>query len=195
VFDRFVFVSTNSGENLLLGNSENTTPNAGTTADISRYKAQARGMDEIERDRFFQAQALAYIRAHPLESLQLYSLKVLNYFNFRNELVTRSESSLARDLVVLFSYGTLLIVFLFRLVLVKLVPPTPFELLLILLYFSSALVTALFFTRIRFRVPFDFGLIMVVAILFARIIAGALSKEGISTFATEGLFGGNSKSE
>jgi 4-amino-4-deoxy-L-arabinose transferase-like glycosyltransferase len=195
VFDRFVFVSSNSGENLLLGNSENTTPNAGTNVDISGYKAQAQGMDEIDRDRFFQAKAFEYIRSHPLDSLKLYFFKVLNYFNYRNELVTSGESSPAKDALVLLSYGPLLIVFLIRLALVKLVPPTSFELLLILLYFFGALTNALFFTRIRFRVPFDFALIMVVAINLARIIDLAFSRSGMSAIRIKSLFSGNSKIE
>ena len=38
VFNSFVFVSTNGGFNLLLGNSKNTEPNLGVNTDISQYE-------------------------------------------------------------------------------------------------------------------------------------------------------------
>jgi hypothetical protein len=170
VFDRMVFISTNSGENLLLGNSENTTPNAGTNTNISQYRSKAAEMDELERDRFYREKAIEFIRNHPVQSGKLYILKVLNYFNYQNELVTQAEGSKTRDIIMLVSYGPLLLLFIVRLLLVKLVKPGAFEVLLIILYFLSALVNAVFFTRIRFRVPFDLLLIMIVSIFFARLI-------------------------
>jgi hypothetical protein len=169
-FDAFFFVSTNSGENLLVGNSENTTPNAGTTVDLSAYLPGAIGLNEVDRDRYLRNQALEYITSHPIESGRLYLLKVLNYFNYRNELVTQNEQSSIRDLFMLVSYGSLFMALLLRLILLIRVKASPFEVLYILLYLSSAFVTAIFFTRIRFRLPFDYLLIMVVAILFEKIL-------------------------
>jgi hypothetical protein len=174
VFDRVVFISTNSGENLLLGNSENTTPNAGTNADISQYRSQAAGMDEVERDRFFREKAIEYIRNHPAQAAKLYILKVFNYFNYQNELVTATEDSTTRDILMLVSYGPLLLLLIARLLLVKLIKPDAFEAFLICLYLLSGLVNAIFFTRIRFRVPFDFLLIMIVSIFCARLFAALL---------------------
>jgi len=170
IFDAFTFVSTNSGENLLVGNSENTTPNAGTTVDLSPYLPGAVGLNEVERDRYFRNQAIDYITSHPYESGQMYLVKVLNYFNYRNELVTQSEQSSLRDLLMLVSYGSLLVAFLFRLIMLIRIKASLAEVLFILLYLSSALVTAIFFPRIRFRLPFDYLLIMVVGILFDKII-------------------------
>lgn len=65
VFDSFVFISDNSGLMLILGNSENTTPNAGPNADISRYREASTGMNEIQMDRFYTQQAVAFIRDEP----------------------------------------------------------------------------------------------------------------------------------
>jgi hypothetical protein len=186
VFDTFFFVSTNSGENLLIGNTENSTPNSGTKVDISKYSSRAAGLGEAERDKFFTQQAIQYIIDHPAAALKLYLHKVLNYFNYRNELVTQSEGSRLRDLLMLFTYGPLMAIFLLRLLLIKQAKATPVEILLIFLYLSSALVSAVFFTRIRFRLPFDYLIIMVVAITFERLIRIILKrKESISALILE----------
>jgi hypothetical protein len=104
-----VFVSTNSGENLLVGNSENTKPLDGRNVDISSYESVARAMDEVERDRYYRDQAIQYILGHPLESSKMYLLKVVNYFNYRNNLVTTkgllriyTDGSLLSFLVIFF---------------------------------------------------------------------------------------------
>ena len=164
IFNTFFFVSTNSGENLLVGNSENTTPNAGTTVDISKYLSGASGLDEVERDRYFRQQALEFISNNPGDAVRLYLLKVLNYFNYRNELVTQAEATPGKDLLMLVTYGPLLLIFLLRLLQVSKIKLSPLEVLFTSIYLVSAFVSAIFFTRIRFRLPFDYLLIMAVAI-------------------------------
>jgi hypothetical protein len=186
VFDTFFFVSTNSGENLLIGNTENSTPNSGTNVDISKYLDRAAGLGEAERNKFFTQQAIHFIIEHPAASMKLYLHKVLNYFNYRNELVTLSEGSQLRDLVMLFTYGPLMAIFLLRLLLIKQAKATPVEILFILLYLLSALVSAVFFTRIRLRLPFDYLMIMVVAITLDGLIRFILMrKESISALILE----------
>jgi hypothetical protein len=175
-FGTFVFVSTNSGENLLLGNSENTTPNGGRTIDFSKYENQAAGLDEFHRDQYFQNQAVQYILAHKLASLKMYFLKLLNFFNYRNELVTNSEGSTTGNLLMLVTYGPLLLVALVRLALSKIYRLSSFEILLVAIYLIGAFVSAIFFTRIRFRVPFDFLLIMLVAVFIDKLIRGRVMK-------------------
>jgi 4-amino-4-deoxy-L-arabinose transferase-like glycosyltransferase len=71
VFNTFVFVSTNAGENLLVGNSENTTANAGRIADITRYKAEGQPLGEVERDRYYRTQALEFMLAHKTHTVRL----------------------------------------------------------------------------------------------------------------------------
>ena len=196
VFRQFVFINSNSGVVLLLGNSENTTPNAGVNVDISRYAKEADrlGLDEIGRDRYYQEKALEFIRNNKAKALKLYFLKLLNYFNYRNELGTKAEAARWKDVLMLITWGPLLALFLVRLLFVVWVPPhlrplpvgernqkgndppprerklaiNRFEGLLILLYFAGALIHALFCTRIRYRLPFDFLLIMVVALFLER---------------------------
>ncbi len=185
-FNKIIFVSTNSGENLLLGNSENTTPNGGRTIDISKYSRVAASLDEVERDQYYRSAAFEYMRKNTSRSIQIYLLKVLNYFNFRNDLVTRSEGSQLRDILVLITYGFLLSAFILRIFLYKMFKITNFERNLIVLYVTSALFMAIFFTRIRFRIPYDFLLILIVALFIAKLVYRYLLKSEPKVMVTSG---------
>ena len=171
VFDSFVLVSSNSGINLLLGNSENTTPNSGTNVDISKYTSEADQLqlNEIKRDAYYRSKANEWILSNKMNALKLFSLKYFNNFNYRNKLATKQEASFVKDYIMLFTYGPLLLLFVCRILLMKYMKPSKFEGLLIMLYFSSAFFYAIFFTRIRFRIPFDFLLIMIVAMFLKDI--------------------------
>lgn len=167
VFDRFVFVSSNSGLNLLLGNSENTTPTNGVTADISRYVSAAAGMDEIAQDAYYRDQALRWIGANPQAALSLYLRKVAAFFHFRNELQTATESSALRDMTVAASYYPLLFIVLTGLLFHRR-KISGVEWLCVALYIAGAFSTAVFFSRIRFRLPYDHLLIVLAAVMLAR---------------------------
>lgn len=168
-FDSFVLVSSNAGLNLLLGNSENTTPNAGVNVDISSYGDAVVGMDEAEKDHYYARSAFDYILNNPWRAIRLYAFKFLNYFNYRNILFTKSEVSRLRELVMLFSYGPLLLLALVRLAAMRKFPLTRYERFAFFLYLLNGAFAAIFFTRIRFRVPFDFLLISICAIFLARV--------------------------
>ncbi len=168
-----VFISSNSGLNLLLGNSENTTPNAGVNVDIRPQLREAEPLGEVDRDELLRDRALDWMAAHPLEAGGLYVRKVANYFNYRNELFVRSESTSLADLALAASYGALLTLVLARLFLARRRPLSRLEGLLVSTYALSVLATAIAFTRIRFRVPFDVLLILEAAILL-ELAAGAL---------------------
>jgi hypothetical protein len=167
-----VFVSTNSGENLLLGNSPLSSVSLGSQADISefRHRAAELNLGEVERDRFYHLAAVEYIRSDPLAASKLYVGKFLNYFNYRNNLATQSEASVGRDLIMLVTYYPMLLMGAWRTVDVLFVRRSveknaDNELLFAFLYLGSALVHALFFTRIRFRLPYD-TLVIILAALF-----------------------------
>ena len=167
VFHTLVPVSTNTGDNLIRGNSEFTTPNSGPSTDVSRYMQAVASMDEITRDRYLQKQVIELWKANPGWAVKLYAGKVLNYFNYHNELVTKSESSSSRDIVMLVTYGALLILGIGRLLMRKL-PLSPFEWLLVIMYVVNAFYSAIVFTRIRYRLPFDYLLILLAASFAAR---------------------------
>jgi len=166
-FERPFFVSTNSGINLLLGNSENTTPNAGVNVDLSKYNTS--GLNEIQRDSYYRTSAIKYIRNRPLRSIRMYGLKFINYFNYRNKLKMESESSRMRNSIMLISYGGLIILTIIRLILIKSIPLSRFEMFALGAYILNGAFAALFFTRIRFRLPFDWLLVCIAGITLAHI--------------------------
>jgi len=172
-FNRFVPLSSNFGENFLIGNSPATTPNNGTiaTSGITHFYEEAGklGLDEFEGNEFYIQQALNLIREDPGHYIKLYLLKVINYFNFRNDLSTSLSSSLIQDLAMLLTYGVFLSMASIRILLCRQYPLSKLELFLILLYVCNAFVSAVVFTRIRFRLPFDYLLIAFVAIFLEKL--------------------------
>jgi 4-amino-4-deoxy-L-arabinose transferase-like glycosyltransferase len=162
-FGRLVFVSSNSGVNLLVGNSENASPIAGRTTDISTYTAQARSMDEIDEDNFYRSRAFEWIQSNPMRAAGLFFAKFIHHFNFRNELETRSEASPLRDAAMFVTYYPLLLCAALGLIFSRWLGFTRLEWLCVALYASGALVSAVFFPRIRFRLPYDYLLIVLAA--------------------------------
>ena len=158
VYGQFLFAS-NSGVNLLLGNSPLTGPNSGTNVDIDTIAPEAAGLPEVQRDAALKKHAVEWIKGHPLEFEWLFIKKLVNWFNYRNQLRTSGESTRFRDLVMAFSYYPLLALAVL-LPLVKKRRISELERYLYLSYGAAALAYAFFFTRIRFRVPFDFLLII-----------------------------------
>ena len=157
-YGQFVFAS-NSGLNLLLGNSPLTGPNSGTNVDVDVIAPEALGLPEIQRDAALKQHAVEWIESHPREFGWLFVKKFANWFNYRNQLRTSGESSGVRDLAMALTYYPLLALALL-LPLVKGRRLTELERYLYSSYGAAALAYAFFFTRIRFRVPFDYLLII-----------------------------------
>lgn len=180
VFDRFIIFSSNVGTILLLGNSAATTPNDSPTAlaGIENYfvEAENQGLNEFEKNKFYFYSAVNLVLNDPLHYMGLYLQKVVNYFNFRNELATKSESSPLRDLIMLITYGFLILVASTRLLFSKIFKFSQLELFLLLLYLSSAFVSAILFPRIRYRLPFDFFLIILGSLAIERFINHKIEK-------------------
>jgi 4-amino-4-deoxy-L-arabinose transferase-like glycosyltransferase len=174
VFNRFVLVSSNFGTNFLIGNSPNSTSNNGPAASVGithlLEEANRLGLDEYERDKFYTKQALSFMQQNPKHYITLYFLKVANYFNFRNELLTASESSKLKDLIMLCTYGIFLLIAIFRILISRRYPLSKFEVFLILLYVGNAFVSALTFSRIRYRLPLDYLLIAFASLFMEKII-------------------------
>ncbi len=180
VFDRVVPVSTNGGINLLLGNSEFAGSNTGVNVDISRYidEAHRRHLDEVGTDQFFQEQAVEWIRTNPTAAVRLYVGKFLNTFNVQQEFATRSEApSKAQTLLIAVTYLPLLALFLLRHAALRRVRLRPGELLLIGAFWVNALVGALAFTRIRFRVPLDPLMTVIAVVLLAALVDAYLNRD------------------
>lgn len=164
VFGQFVPVATNGGVNLLLGNSEFSGANTGVNVDVAHYMSQVQGLNEVDASRKLQEFAVSWVKSHPGDAAVLYVRKLINYFNFRAELATASMSSTWKDWLMFLTYYPLLLVVVVRLTFARQQPLTRTEMVLGGLYLCNAFLAALFFTRIRFRLPFD-GLLMAWAII------------------------------
>jgi hypothetical protein len=164
VFHTFVPVSANNGFNLFVGNSPQTTPNSGLNIPVLKLCNHLhRHMTETEFDAAFRQCALDWITANPTAAVQLYLGKLVNYFNYRNEIATARESAGWRDWLVFCTYYPLLLLAVVRACLFRRYPLARAEKMIYLLYFLNAFVSAIFFTRLRFRIPFDFMLIAIEA--------------------------------
>jgi hypothetical protein len=170
-----VFVAANGGLNLLLGNNENARPDAGVDVDIERYRREARGLGPVEEDALYRRRAVEWIQGHEGAAAWLYARKVAHYFAVREPQSTGGAGGLAATAVMLLSYGPLLLSLAVRVLSLRRDPAGPTELPLLVVYLGNALVMAVFFTRIRFRVPLD-ALLVAAAVPFAlrRLPAPAL---------------------
>lgn len=89
-----------------------------------------------------------------------YLRNVRRFFAYRNDMQTASENTSVRELVMFVTYYLLLLGVLARLMLSRHRPLASAEWLVLGLYLSTALLHALVFTRIRYRLPFDFLLFL-----------------------------------
>ncbi len=174
LFDKFVFISTNSGINLLYGNSENTGYDTGVV-DVSKYSSTA-GLNEAEIDSYYKKSAIDWVTNHPADAAGLYLQKVANYFNFKNKISTSSEESFFKNALMFLSYYPLLIFVVIRCTLWRKYKFTWPELLLYILYFGNAFLSAVVYTRLRYRIPFDFLLVAMVSIFIGHLRASKFGK-------------------
>lgn len=89
--------------------------------------------------------------------------RFFEYFEFSNELAVQTESSHMRDRIMFVTYYSLLLLVLARLALVRRLPLSPAEWLVLALYIGTGLFHALVIPRIRYRLPFDFLLLLPIA--------------------------------
>lgn len=161
-FHAFIPLSTNGGINLLLGNSAETDPEEGVNVDLSSYYTGLSHLKgEVEYDRYFKEEAWKYILENKWQTFTLYVKKFLNYFSYWNLFATKAEASSWRENMMMVTYGFIINITLLRLLFFRRYPLQKIEIFFISLYILSALATAVYFTRIRFRLPFDLGLIYI----------------------------------
>jgi hypothetical protein len=182
-FHQFVPFASNSGENFLVGNSENTVPYGGSgNVDRTHYRQEARalGLDEFQQDRFYRQAALRWIADHPSRAFVLYLEKALNFFNGWNEYApeNQAEVSVWKQAIMAATYALLLALLVWRLVEFRRFPPEAWEKLFLITYVLSAFTLAIFFTRIRHRLPYDYLIIAVIAAHLSRRLQGWLGGAG-----------------
>ena len=169
VFHRPVFVSDNSGEMLFYGNSSATGMNSGPQVPIWLLAPQAAAeQDELTRENGYKQAALTWIKAHPRQAAVLYGEKVLNWFNYQTNLYTAGRNSRFYDFVIAASYYPLLLLAALSPLLRR--ERLHQEGLFAAQYLSAAAGYAIFFTRIRYRLPYDYLLIMLAAASLAALL-------------------------
>jgi hypothetical protein len=169
-------LTTNGGITLLHGNSEKAGYNSGASTDISAYMPRDTGLTELQLDRYYQRRAVDYIRSNKGRAIRMYALKVLNWFNYRNDLAQKSESSRTKDALMFITYVPLLLLFAARLLLAGRFRLSRLEALLVALYLSNAFAYAVWHTRIRYRLPYDLLLIAVVAPFIGNLSSAAVNR-------------------
>ena len=178
-FHAFVPISANGGRNLAIGNSAVTKPNG--KADLHDACPHVPFIpNEVAFDKALAQCAVAWMTNNPSAALRLYFGKLLNYFNFRNDLTTSTEHRWWQDWVVVATYYPLLLVALFRLGMVRRYRITGLEALLYALYFVNGVLSAVFFTRLRFRLPFDLLLVAIDAAFLGRLLMNDPERQAAS---------------
>jgi hypothetical protein len=165
-------IATNSGLNFLEGNNPNAYAEAAANVGMKPYYEQAGklGLDEFQCDAFYRQAAFSWIKAHPVDAFILYLEKVTNFFNIRNVYSSQSEPEVSpwRQIVLAAGYLLLLGLLCWRLMGIGRFPLNPREKLFLSVYILSAFTSAIFFTRIRHRLPYDFLLIAIIASNLSR---------------------------
>jgi len=184
-FHSFFFVATNGGINLLQGNSENSSMDSDTLTDISKYVHAASGMSEVESDRFYRAAAFAWIKEHPAAAARLYAAKLVEYFSFTERTATQNvatqlEQPLWRTIIMLFTYEPLLLLLLCRIAIARKHPLSELEVLFAGLYFLNAPFAAIFYSRIRYRLPMDWILLLLDAGMIQIILSRLPSRHTVA---------------
>ncbi|HEX3472627.1 MAG TPA: glycosyltransferase family 39 protein [Silvibacterium sp.] len=183
-----VFIATNSGVNLLLGNSENVTADSGSSADISRYTAKGWYMSEPERNKYYSDSAKKWVKEHPAQAVHLYGAKLLHYFGFADKTTADDRSTALsdgdhswREVIMVVTYGPLLLLFLARIASSTKFPMSQEEICLAGLYLVNALFASVFFARIRFRLPMDWLLFVIGAGMISLIVSRFSSESRIAS--------------
>jgi hypothetical protein len=180
VFRSFFFVATSGGVNLLQGNSEKSTVDSDTLTDIRKYEDAAARLSEVDRDRYYRESAVAWIKEHPGAAARLYALKVVEYFSFTERIATHDyamgfEQPRWWTLIMLFTYEPLLLLILARIAIAQKYPLSELEILFAGLYLVNALFAAMFYSRIRYRLPMDWLLLLLdagmIQIIFSRLFS------------------------
>ena len=178
VFHRPVFVSDNSGEMLFYGNSAATGMNTGPQVPIWLMAPEAAAQsDELTRESGYKQAAIAWIVSNPRRASLLYLEKVVNWFNYQTNLYTAGKNSHLYEFVIAATYYPLLVLAFFAFLL----RPDRRRVctLFAVQYLAAATGYAIFFTRIRYRLPYDYLLMILAgaaaAILIERLRSGTAS--------------------
>lgn len=195
VLGAVVGIATSSGFNLLAGNGPYVRVDQGS-GDLRwprGVREQVAGRGEVERDRIFTRAALRWMVENPGQAAWLYLRKLLYWFAPTNPLVSDRMPGgpgtgplMFRTAVMVLGYGLLMSIGIVRLALARRDRLTPLEVLLLALYVGGGMAYAVYFSRIRFRLPFDWLLIGLDAMFLGRLLSAPRS-ESVARPAARGV--------
>jgi hypothetical protein len=169
VFDRFIPITSHGGDTLYIGNNPHTSLTGWYNYIYDDYYIEANKLPETEQNSFYLHKTKQFWTEHTGAALKLYFVKLLDYFNFRNNLYLSSEFDILRSAIMFVTYYPLLICLVLRLLFIGKIPLSKTEALLVAIYLVSALFHAVFLPRIRFRLPYDAMLIAHIGIMFSLL--------------------------
>jgi hypothetical protein len=148
--------ATNSGLTLVVGNSDNTTMTSSDVTDISAIERETRGLSELDRNTFFRNWAINWIGSHPWRAFRLFWEKFAFWFSYENQYVTQ----VTLPAIHILSLATTLVYY--PVLLGSLIAIGShrdnlrgFAILAWIITIAADLSYAVFFTKIRYRLPFD----------------------------------------
>ena len=159
---RFIFIASDAEAAFLAGIFAVASPSDGGNNNRSGIEAAASRLSETDRPRYYRQQALRWL-PHTLARRLIVRPKVAYWFSPTNRLAQADQQTAVRDLIMVLTYCPLLLLFVVRLLQFRRYPLQSWEFLFYLLYVQGALCHAVFFPRIRYRLPYDYLLISVVA--------------------------------
>ena len=189
VFDKFIPFATSSGYNLLAGNAPNARFDTTLNVRFPEYVyTELTGVtDEAEANSIMTRAAFEEIVNNPAKTARLYVGKFLHWFDYSNVLQSdtvveggaTAMSVSTRDLILLPTYlGVIMLPLLAHVMMSRKYPFSRTEILFVALWICAGLAYALFFTRVRYRLPFDWLIISSNAIFLTAVFENWLSKQG-----------------
>ncbi len=169
VFDRFIPITSHGGDTLYIGNNPHTSLTSWYNYIYEDYYIEANKLSEPEQNGYYIRKTIEFWTQHTGDAIQLYFMKLLDYFNYRNNLCISSEFSAVREVIMFVTYYPLLTCLVLRLLFAGKIPLSRTESLLVSIYLISALFHSFFLPRIRFRLPYDAVLISHIGIMLALV--------------------------
>ncbi|NPA94109.1 MAG: hypothetical protein GXO58_01630 [Thermodesulfobacteria bacterium] len=168
-FKSFIPLTTHGGDTLYIGNNPNTSISYWYDYVNDKFYQKVSRLPEQEQNREYVKRTLKFWIETPSKAIKLYFLKLIEYFNYKNNLCIKAEFSKWRGLFMFITYYPLLLCLVIRLLYARKIPLSDIEKLFVALYLVSAFFHALFLPRIRFRLPYDVILIAHIGLMFSIV--------------------------
>ena len=171
VFHRFIPLTTHGGDTLYIGNNPHTSLSTWYNYINDDFYQKVGRLPEEEQNHYYFEKTLEFWTGHSIAAAKLYARKLVEYFNFYNNLFVSKEFGFTKKMIMFITYYPLLSCLIIRLFYIRKIPLSSTETLFVLIYLCSALFYAIFIPRIRFRLPYDVILITHIGIMFC-LMAG-----------------------